>query len=620
MAGARRLAGLWILGAAAAAAAEPSQAQSGTDHGFADRRICATLSPDQARIRFHHKRWDLREIDDLDALIAALDKEIETSTAGGEGKTATYSDADRDALAGMKTRAVRAMASEGSTCEALVEIAEISDSLELGAKPPLRRRIDLFEVPFYYYDLMHNPVAVGDGPAANLASNPSASADPSLVDPDPSTFWSRPADIASRDLYEAFGPILRLGSEPCAYDEPKTSYGTTPGFTMKCGDRGIKVKFGFKESSKRDTEVAVTRLYGALGYHVEPSDYAPEIRIRYDRRILLEFNSRKDLSITITAIGFIPVGRIKIQRVEDPFHYIRSAVMKDGTILSAEDLARRLIRRDILERSPRAARKVPRGTHSSHYRDEAIAFERELDALVMVEGNIQLRDTGGRNIGPWDWNRLDHSRRRELRGAALLSAWTNYFDVRWDNNRLKFVDGEDGTALRHFISDLGGSLGRAENFKVDSQGLVNDFPWTFTEGPVVDSKGHEKRPFRIVQYQPYFETETFRAMTVDDARWMARLIAQLTENQLVQALIATGYTSAEVRLYAEKLISRRDKMIEDLGLTGEIPLLRPNGIVRTLDYDPRKDGPLLARGAGGAELRPIESRDLIVRAGRVEPR
>jgi hypothetical protein len=123
-----------------------------------------------------------------------------------------------------------------------------------------------------------------------------------------------------------------------------------------------------------------------------------------------------------------------------------------------------------------------------------------------------------------------------------------------------------------------------------------------------------------VSYQPVFSNDAFRDMTVDDARWMARLIAQLTETQIQQALIAAGYTSAEVRLYTEKLVSRRDRMIEDLGLAKEIPLLRPHGIAHVFDYDPRKDGPIEARAADGSPLHPLESRDLVIRGGRVAPR
>ena len=64
-------------------------------------------------------------------------------------------------------------------------------------------------------------------------------------------------------------------------------------------------------------------------------------------------------------------------------------------------------------------------------------------------------------------------------------------------------------------------------------------------------------------------------MTVDDARWMARLIGQLSEQQIIDALEASGFTSSEVRIYTDKLVSRRDNLILDLQLTREIALLRP---------------------------------------------
>jgi hypothetical protein len=284
--------------------------------------------------------------------------------------------------------------------------------------------------------------------------------------------------------------------------------------------------------------------------------------------------------------------------------------MKDGTVLSSEDLARSLIRPEILARPARDAKKHPKGTLADHYGEDAASFERGLDHLVMDEANIQLNDAGGHSIGPWSWDRLGHADRREVRAVALLFAWTNCFDVRWDNNRLK----RDRNGVRHVISDLGNGLGRADNYRVDAQGLANELPWTFTEGPV------ERKPFRIVSYQPIFENHAFRDMTFDDARWMARLIAQLTEGQIQQALIAAGYTSAEVRLYTDKLVSRRDRMIEDLGLAKEIPLLRPQGVERVFDYDPRSDGPIAVRTADGAVLHPLESRDLVIREGRVEPR
>ena len=99
-------------------------------------------------------------------------------------------------------------------------------------------------------------------------------------------------------------------------------------------------------------------------------------------------------------------------------------------------------------------------------------------------------------------------------------------------------------------------------------------------------------PFKIVQYQPIVDTPAFREMTVDDARWMARLIARLTEEQLLAALIASGYDAAEAKLYLEKLVSRRDQMVRDLKLGDEIPPLRQTAPDRRFSYDPQADGPV----------------------------
>ena len=631
----RWIASLGIAGSAMAAPGEPPG--DALEIVSSVSGLCPGLPPLQTKIRFRGRRFELQKPEDLRRLDAVLDGEVQNLGARLKlrgTKAASSRESDRDSLMAMKSLIAGALTTRDTAagvvtderatearCDALVELAEIGDSLDLATRNPTPRRIDVGYAPFLYYDLMHNPVGKGRTAASNLARNPAANApepdtDTSLQDPARSTFWSRPSSIASRDLYEAFGPIVRVDDEICVYDEPKTSYGTTPGFTMKCGARAVKVKFGENEDQKRDTEVALARLFGALGYHVETSDFAPRIRLRYDRRLLLEFNSRKSLDITYTVFGFIPVFHQIVQTPQDPFRYIRSAVMKDGTVLSPEDLARSLIRPEILARSARAAKKHPKGTSTEQYRQDAAAFERGLDHLVMDEANVQLREAGGHNIGPWSWDRLGHSEKREWRGAALLFAWTNCFDVRWDNNRLK----RDGAGIRHVISDVGNGLGRADNYRVDAQGLVNDFPWTFTEAPVVDRRGRERTSFRIVSYQPIFGNHAFRDMTVDDARWMARLIAQLTESQIQQALIAAGYTSAEVRLYTEKLVSRRDRMIRDLGLVKEIPLLRPRGVERALDYDPGKDGPVEVRAADGAALHPLESRDLVIRGGRVEPR
>jgi hypothetical protein len=118
-------------------------------------------------------------------------------------------------------------------------------------------------------------------------------------------------------------------------------------------------------------------------------------------------------------------------------------------------------------------------------------------------------------------------------------------------------------------------------------------------------------PFRVEHFKPTVPTPAFAAMTIDDARWMARLIGQLTENQLRSALIASGYDNAEARLYLEKLISRRDRMIRDLRLENEIPLLRTTGANRNFSYNPSVDGPFEAV-INGSKVVARESATVIV--------
>ena len=87
--------------------------------------------------------------------------------------------------------------------------------------------------------------------------------------------------------------------------------------------------------------------------------------------------------------------------------------------------------------------------------------------------------------------------------------------------------------------------------------------------------------------------------------------------QIIQGLIASGWDSAEVRLLTEKLVSRRDEMIKDLKLTGEIPLLRPEGARRNVSYDPATEGPIVITVPTGQKIAaPVSDRKIV--AGRLQ--
>jgi hypothetical protein len=179
-------------------------------------------------------------------------------------------------------------------------------------------------------------------------------------------------------------------------------------------------------------------------------------------------------------------------------------------------------------------------------------------------------------VGPWGFGGLGREDLRELRGAGVLAAWVGWWDSRFENTRLRIVKTENAEEFQHLFSDLGGGLGRSAGTFRHSNEKPNDFPWSFTRNQVVRRNGTAHRQFEIINYEPIEDTPAFENITIDDARWMGRLIAQLSENQIKSALIASGFVPAEVRTYTEKLLSRRNHLIQDLQLANEMSLFPSN--------------------------------------------
>ncbi len=498
--------------------------------------------------------------------------------------------------------AVRASPSEPQRSEGIALLLETVAALNNDQRPPIPAKVDFLEMPWLFLRQTHRPVGTGRTPATNLAPGPHP--DLSRLDPLPSTFWRRPSGISAIDVYHGFGRTswLHLENVICDYSAPKRSFGLNPGFEVSVSGLSIKVKF-----AEVSSEAFLTRIFDALGFHVDPTDYAPEVRVRYDRRLFQEFHSRRPMHTRFTFLFVIPIHTMELQQRYDPFAYIAWAVLRDGTRWSGQELKARLFR----------------GPNRPHPEDHDADFnqgvETNIDYLITVPANIQARNPNLKSLGLWDFGQLDHADRRELRGAGLLAAWLGWFDTRFHNTSLRAFQRQDQTELLHYLADLGGGLGQTSGLLYCRGELPNLFPWTFTRRPLWQGPHRLEVPLRLEGYKPVAPTQAFEEMTVDDARWMARLIGQLTERQLVQALVASGYGSAAVRLYTEKLVSRRDRMILDLGLAHEIPLLRPGGVARTFSYEPLTDGPVTVAvpGRGGIEVQAPTGEERIV-LGRLQ--
>jgi hypothetical protein len=510
---------------------------------------------------------NLASADDLKSLpVTELRKRFTDDSAKHESRA--FSAIGRLAQETLQTRDANTRAAH------IADILEIQAALRNAREPLVPSKLGVFTTWIFFFKNLSGEIGVGETAATNLATAIDSSSEQGRSDPKPSSFWTHPPAISHEDLYAGFGrdQLPHIENIVCQYNAPKTTSGTHAGFDVECDGQRLKIKFGDLNS-----EPFTARIFHALGYHVDPTDYTPAVKIRYDRRILREFHMRKPLTMRITPFG-IHLGAIQLQTHYDPFSFISTAVFQDGRTVSGTELKRMLFINPDLphpEDSP------------DNFRPEV---EASLDYLRMAAANVQPRDGPTQSIGTWEFGGLGHENRRELRGAGLLAAWLSWFDSRSDNTKLRLERDAKEVKLDHFFSDLGGGMGAGTGLFSPRGENPNDFAWTFTAPEIVRGPGRMTTPFRIIHFKPTVPTPAFASMTADDARWMARLIGQLTENELRAALIASGYDNAESRLYLEKLISRRDQMVRDLKLENEIPLLHPNGQNREFSYNPSVDG------------------------------
>jgi hypothetical protein len=247
------------------------------------------IPPGDAIVLLDKKRFNLLKREDLQAFAEALGERPEhAGEEAAAGKTEKDEVKSRDPLAGKSARrglkeiqrAAEAILDGAEPGEAgLKRILEIYQALQSRSKVPYtwRANVDLIGMFFRVRDLTLNAVGRGSrrNPAMNLATY--RAADLSRIDPMPSSFWSRPASIAARDLYHGFdrAEIPSLADEISRYDGPHTGYGSHAGFYVLCKGQRWRIKFG-----EENSEPFGARILWALGFPARIADYAPELKVK----------------------------------------------------------------------------------------------------------------------------------------------------------------------------------------------------------------------------------------------------------------------------------------------------------------------------------------------------
>ncbi len=305
--------------------------------------------------------------------------------------------------------------------------------------------------------------------------------------------------------------------------------GVTPGFTIR-DSAGVLWFLKFDPPGHRGmmsgTEVAVTKLAWALGYHV-PENYIS--RLHRDRLEMRE------------GATFQPLGRAR-------------RVMELGDV------------DDLLER-------VDRDTDGTY----RVVASRALPGTPL--GPFRFYDT--RPDDPNDV--VPHEHRRELRGLAVFSAWLNHVDAKSGNSLDTLITENGKGRVRHHLIDFGSTLGsgsleprhhwEGSEYMVEpgavGKGIIGlGFvlrPWhtaRFVETPHIGRLPADHSNWHPDDWRPRVPNAAFVRSRADDRFWAARLLAAMSD-ELITAAVRSGQFGDEEseRIVVRALVDRRDAIL-----------------------------------------------------------
>ena len=494
-------------------------------------------------------------------------------------------------------------ADEKNKIEYKYKIAQLLQAVYQKYTPPIQTSYELLKLPVIALTQLNHPKAYNNDPFYNLDLSPS------LKD----EFISEAEISRSEPTHFYSLQNVDIKNESCEYFKSKKGYGVNAGYQIQCKtNQGesvvLKVKFGKEEYSGPFN----SRIYKYVGYQVPTIIHVENFKIKYDRRMLTEYNDRSSIEKQITLAG-APVYKFSDKMHRDPFKDIQKFILKDQTILNSEEMKTRLINNFDRNRELKDT-------------DFDKALEAQIDSVVINPATLTLKEKDSLvEVGPWSPEDLNYKDIKYVRSIMLLSSWVGNYDVRKDNLRV-YLDksaGDENIKIRVGFTDIGSGLGHStiDLTKVSSS-KVNDMVWEMTRFyPPSNEVTEPMFSNGYVELQGITNieaTRVFQNINLSDATWMIERICRISKTNILEALTATGMSSAEVRLGAEKLLNRRNKMLEDFKLDH----LKQSCYVQTdkkLNYDSQKDGLITVQDLNGQSI-VAPDRNLIVRNGQVVSR
>jgi hypothetical protein len=185
---------------------------------------------------------------------------------------------------------------------------------------------------------------------------------------------------------------------------------------------------------------------------------------------------------------------------------------------------------------------------------------------IVQRARFERVDKGIKKMGDWSWYDNPFVGTREFDGLRVMMALINNWDLKQSNNGIYNVRGQE---LRYLVTDLGATLGKTGGGWGRSKNNWEDFVRSDfieeVEPTKVDFVMNTRPPVIYAFAMPYYVKRSRMESITEDipfehARWIGRLLAGLSTEQISDAFEAAGYTSYEVRAYTNKIRERIQRL------------------------------------------------------------
>jgi hypothetical protein len=171
---------------------------------------------------------------------------------------------------------------------------------------------------------------------------------------------------------------------------------------------------------------------------------------------------------------------------------------------------------------------------------------------------LEARPDNWKRGGEWKWKQNPFTGTPQLQGLKIMMALINNWDLK-DSNNVIIKDRDDNTdELRYVISDLGATFGHASTTPI---------LWRITRSRNNPEK-YAKSDFlekvkgdRVVLHFGGKNRGLMKDIRIDDARWIASLLSQLSDQQLRDAFRAANYSPSQVNLLASEVRERTNELV-----------------------------------------------------------